>query len=106
MVMVHMSYFAYSYVLESLCAYIVMRVVTHPSFAHFLCKFTIKSVGPHIGSTYSMVNLPISCTEVGKRWKLNISHIVIHKFHTHTSNISKIGLLAKQEKRGTTRLQI
>jgi hypothetical protein len=42
--------------------------ISYLFFAHFFCKSTIKSVGPHIGPTYSIVNLLISFKEIDKRW--------------------------------------
>jgi hypothetical protein len=41
------------------------------SFVHLFYKFIIESVEPHIGLTYSMVDLLISYTEIDKRLTKN-----------------------------------
>jgi hypothetical protein len=41
------------------------------SFVHLFYKSTIEFVEPHVGLTYLMVNLFISCTEMDKRLTKN-----------------------------------
>jgi len=40
--------------------------ISCPSFSHIFCKSIIESVGPHVGSIWSIVNLLILCMD--KRW--------------------------------------
>jgi Holliday junction resolvase-like predicted endonuclease len=71
----------------------LLHIISCSSLVHLFWKFTIESIGPTLSSTDSMVDLPISCTKIDKRWaKYEIQTFLFVKIKVHSIERGKYRL--------------